>query len=901
MSNIKRAIFKNKTGAIAIVALLIFSMSASMMLLPTTSAQSTPGKFVTYAYVQANPNPCGVNSYARVYMWLEQVLPDAYLGNDIRFHDYELTITSPNDSVTTQTFPVISDPTSSQGYSFYVTQVGTYTLNFTFPGQTYNFNEIVPGEFGAPPSSSAIYIGNVYEPSHASATLIVQQTAPPVAPNVPLPSAYWTYPIYGENYLWYSISSNWLGVSAPGFGTGYPGDAVGPQTAHIMWTRPDESGGVVGGDEFVTKGDTYFEGSAYAQRFENPIILDGMLFYTEPLSFSGVGGSLTPNPTGPTVAVNLQTGQTIWSSTKVPWLTFGYIYDVQEPNQHGVYQPILFAQTGGATIFGPVPESWMAFDAYTGTPLFNVTNVPIGATARGPNGEYLIYVLANDGTPTNPQYYLAQWNSSNLWYGQYNGLSTTPTVIPPITDGSNPLMFDWNISIPSLHAMTLPSSIVDVISGNMVLGMSGSYPTPLGAVLEIPSSTPSTYFAINLNATNSAIGTVLWTNTLQPPAGNITVSFAGADPTADAGHGVFVEKYKETMQLVGYSMATGKYLWTTPNDEVAFQYYSTLGYYSGGLGGVVLAYGNAYAAGFGGIVYCYSLATGNLLWTYGNGGAGNSTNSGEPYPGNYPTTIYAIGNGIVYLITTEHTVTTPIYKGALTSAINATNGAQIYTLSDYCSAFNTATAAIADGYATIYNGYDNQIYCLGRGPSDTTVQAPQMAITAGTRVVIQGTVMDISAGTKQLEQAADFPNGVPCASDACMTAWMGYVYQQQPHPTNFTGVTVTLSVLDPNNNTYTVGTATTDINGIFHYTWTPKDVPGTYTVYATFSGTNGYWPSESETNMVVQSASATTAPTSTPVSGLASNTTVEYGIVAIIIIIIIIGAILALLVTRKRP
>jgi hypothetical protein len=130
---------------------------------------------------------------------------------------------------------------------------------------------------------------------------------------------------------------------------------------------------------------------------------------------------------------------------------------------------------------------------------------------------------------------------------------------------------------------------------------------------------------------------------------------------------------------------------------------------------------------------------------------------------------------------------------------------------------------------------------------------------------------------------------------------MGYVYQQQPHPTNFTGVTVTLSVLDPNNNTYTVGTATTDINGIFHYTWTPKDVPGTYTVYATFSGTNGYWPSESETNMVVQSASATTAPTSTPVSGLASNTTVEYGIVAIIIIIIIIGAILALLVTRKRP
>ena len=66
--------------------------------------------------------------------------------------------------------------------------------------------------------------------------------------------------------------------------------------------------------------------------------------------------------------------------------------------------------------------------------------------------------------------------------------------------------------------------------------------------------------------------------------------------------------------------------------------------------------------------------------------------------------------------------------------------------------------------------------------------------------------MDISAGTKQTEQAADFPNGVPCASDASMTAWMGYVYQQQPEPTNFTGVQVQLAVLDSNGNHYPIGT-----------------------------------------------------------------------------------------------
>lgn len=49
------------------------------------------------------------------------------------------------------------------------------------------------------------------------------------------------------------------------------------------------------------------------------------------------------------------------------------------------------------------------------------------------------------------------------------------------------------------------------------------------------------------------------------------------------------------------------------------------------------------------------------------------------------------------------------------------------------------------------------------------------------------------------------------------------------------------------------------------------------------------------------SPATTTAPTATPLTGLASNTTVEYGIAAIAIIIIVIGAVLAMLVTRKHP
>jgi hypothetical protein len=208
---------------------------------------------------------------------------------------------------------------------------------------------------------------------------------------------------------------------------------------------------------------------------------------------------------------------------------------------------------------------------------------------------------------------------------------------------------------------------------------------------------------------------------------------------------------------------------------------------------------------------------------------------------------------------------------------------------------------MADGYNTWFNGYDNQIYVVGRGPSATTVQAPQTAVTAGTPVVIQGTVMDISAGTKQTEQAADFPNGVPCASDASMTAWMGYVYQQQPEPTNFTGVSVTLTAIDPNHNFITLGIATTNAYGLYYYDWTPPSIPGNYLVTATFAATNGYWGSSAQTDMVVQNAPPTPAPTATPVTGLASFASLELGIAAVIIVIVICVAALAVLILRKRP
>jgi len=300
--------------------------------------------------------------------------------------------------------------------------------------------------------------------------------------------------------------------------------------------------------------------------------------------------------------------------------------------------------------------------------------------------------------------------------------------------------------------------------------------------------------------------------------------------------------------------------------------------------------------------------TGKLLWTWGNGapGSDNSTYAGfNTNYGDYPTQIQTIANGVVELATEEHTITNPIYKGATMEFLNATTGKEIpgTVLSEYPSEWSTPGSAwaVADGYLTMLNGYDDQIYSVGRGSSATTVQAPLTSNTAGTNVEIQGTVMDTSAGTQQSEQKADFPNGVPVAADAIMGQWMSYVYQQQPAPSNFTGVTVTLTAIDPNHNFVTIGTATTDINGMFHYTWTPPNIAGTYSITATFAGTNGYWGSSSETNMVVQSPSSTAAPTAAPVTGLATMSALTYGIIGAVIAIIIAIAIVGLLLIRKKP
>jgi hypothetical protein len=130
---------------------------------------------------------------------------------------------------------------------------------------------------------------------------------------------------------------------------------------------------------------------------------------------------------------------------------------------------------------------------------------------------------------------------------------------------------------------------------------------------------------------------------------------------------------------------------------------------------------------------------------------------------------------------------------------------------------------------------------------------------------------------------------------------MEYVYMQQPMPTNTTGVQVSFSVLDANGNLRNIGSTTSDANGGFSFTWTP-DITGAYTVYASFAGSESYYPTSTQAYINAASPSASGSPGGTTGTTTSTSTADLYfipAIVGVIIILIVILALLAVLLRRR--
>jgi hypothetical protein len=351
--------------------------------------------------------------------------------------------------------------------------------------------------------------------------------------------------------------------------------------------------------------------------------------------------------------------------------------------------------------------------------------------------------------------------------------------------------------------------------------------------------------------------------------------------------GVFTFYSPKQLKRWGYSLDTGDLLWEG-EPEVQMSYYgSSSNYYEGKL----------YTYGYGGQIRCYNITTGEVLWNY------DATVEGLEigYGGRYPIGVWGICDGKLYTVCGEHSPTQPLWRGQNLRCINATTGEDIWKILGFFGGMSPTEPNIvmADGIIVGLNLFDSEIYAFGKGPSATSVGASPKVSVHGTNVLIEGTVTDqTETGRRNTNGIFEFSlKGTPAISDEDMSAWMEYMFMQQPKPADAKGVEVVLSVLDPNDNCYEIGRTTSDVNGEFGYAFEPM-VPGTYQIIATFEGSNAYGPSSASTYINVEEAPAATAVPTPPPASVADMYLIP-SVAGIIVAVVVIGIVIILML-RKR-
>ena len=833
----------------AVGLVLVLIASAFMAVAPSIKAADV----TTSAYLSVSPNPVGVGDQVIIVVWVQPVAPSAF----DRLHGYTVTITDP-DGVEETREPLNPESTGSTYTIYTPTKIGNYSLQLTYPGESFAST------------------GDNYRSSVSPVTtLLVQQEPIQQWPEAPLPNFYWTRPINAQNRLWATMSGDWLlrsynatySYSTSDAAIGFNPYSQAANSSHVMWTKEVALGGTVGG----VIGDTsYYTGLTYEEKLAPPIIMDGKIYYNlYPSDFGSAAGVQGQFPGF--VCVDLRTGQELWRNTDGV-IDAGQEFNFVSGNQMGALPYLWDLAVPGtfASMMGLIPRlEYKMYDANDGTliatfqhamPAGNSPPVPgmvlSALVVEGSDGTMYIYFL--DGLNN----WLAMWNSTKALEGA--GL------IPALTGGEQTFLrnkpgtyewglgIQWNVTIPSRQITAEgvgtigPSFFVGGVTSNVLIATTGTF--------------SKFYYHLGYDMNT---GQELWVQDA-----TLTSIFKAC------GEGVFAVFDTVTMTWVGLDAKTGNTLWVSDPADYPWGAYTNA---------AAIAYGKLFALSYDGSTHAFDIKTGKQVWKFYSG---DDIYGLTPY-GHYPF-YYGpiIAGGVVYAGNGEHSPSEPLERGERLFAIDAGTGQGVWNISGFM-----VIQAISDGYLIGYNGYDNQMYVFGKGPSATTVTASPKISVYGDKVLVEGTVTDICAGSQQNAVAANFPNGLPCVSDGSMSAWMEYVYMQQPKPTNATGIDVTVTVLDPNNNCYDVGTTTSNDYGSFKLSFTPA-VPGEYYIYATFSGSDSYYGSSAVTAINVEEAPVTT-PEPTPMPASLADIYFLPMSIGTIIAIIVVGLLLFLLL-RKR-
>jgi hypothetical protein len=872
----------NKTKATAIAVFLILTITATLVALPIANAHTPALTIPTWCYVAVTNSIIGVNQQEEFVFWLNAIPPTASGGYGDRWTFY-VDITRP-DGTNETLGPFTSDPVGGTFTLYTPTQVGTYTVMARMVEHKVTGLPIAPGQTISTISGAA-YVNDTYAASASDPVeIIVQQE--PIEPwhEAPLPTEYWTRPINSASRNWDVLAGNWLGTSSAATNVGpttFFAYGKGPESSHVMWATPLWAGGTM--DEMfgaISYTPSHYEGLTFVP----PIILNGKIYYNvRSLPREGwycidlYTGEVEyfHNTTGPITGISSSSSGSIPGES----LAFGQILEVENPNQKGGF-PYLWSTSSPAGA-----NTWMMFDAFSGNYICSIANVSSGGTAvYGKDGSILRYSLATSGGVQ----YLRCWNTSQaIWWrgtqqqyqaGDYSGFS-----------GNSYWMWrpGLNVTYDGNHGFSLNVSISPAVQGSIYAVREGQY--VIGGTAGKNNGTyilQGNLWALSLKEGEE--GRLLWNITFTPPqtlpdlaAGSFGAGTAQLG-TVDPEDGVFLFWESMTRRRWAYSLETGKLLWGPTAPEPQLNYYSIYTQTD-------IYKGMLLTCGVGGVLIAYDIKTGEVLWNY----TAQQVGFESPY-GNSPLVISCIVDGKIYLGQTFWG-TNPEWRDYI-RCVNASNGAELWKI--LCCDRTSGVAGqlyAADGYIVGLNYFDNQIYCFGKGPSATTVSAPQTVQSLGSSVMITGAVTDQCVGAKKIAEKVGFTNGVPAVSDASQEAWMEWLYEQQGKPDNATGVDVSLDTVDPNGNYVHIGTVTSDSSGMFKKMFTP-DVPGEYTIIATFAGSTAYYGSYAETAIGVSEAPPATAPPEYPQPIDPTMTIIVVGIAIIIAV-----AIATILILRKRP